>query len=81
MTDGVDLSKRLPAGHMPREFAAAHARLASLPTVRHERAHRSADDIARARSEKSAETRRRSGKAIRGVPVSLPNSRPPKGGA
>jgi hypothetical protein len=81
MTDGVDLSKRLHGGHMPRDKAAAHARLASLPSVRHERAQKSVDDIARARSEKSAETRRRSGKAIRGTPVSLPNSRPPKGGA
>jgi hypothetical protein len=80
MTDGIDLSKRLHGGHLPRDQAAAHARLASLPTVRHERAHRSADDIARARSEKSAETRRRSGKPVRGSAISLPNSRPPKGG-
>lgn len=58
MTDGVDLAKRFAHGHMPREQAAAHARLASLPTVRHSRTERDASDAARAAAETAERIRR-----------------------
>lgn len=58
MSDGVDLSKRLAHGHMPREQAAAHRRLAALPTTRHLRGERDASEIARARAEVAERIRR-----------------------
>jgi hypothetical protein len=59
MTDGVDLSKRLHAGHMPRDKAAAHARLASLPTVRHSRTERDVSEQAKAKAELAERLRRK----------------------
>jgi hypothetical protein len=58
MSDGIDLSRRLAHGHMPREQAAAHARLASLPTRRVVRAERDASEIARAKAELAERLRR-----------------------
>jgi hypothetical protein len=58
MSDGVDLSTRLSHGHMPREQAEAHRRLASLPTTRHVRGERDAGEIARARAEVAERIRR-----------------------
>lgn len=58
MSDGVDLSRRLAHGHMPREQAAAHRRLASLPTTRHVRGERDEGEIARARAEVAERIRR-----------------------
>jgi hypothetical protein len=58
MSDGVDLSRRVAHGHMPREQAAAHRRLASLPTTRHVRGERDASEIARARAEVAERIRR-----------------------
>jgi hypothetical protein len=58
MSGGVDLSKRLAHGHMPREQAAAHRRLASLPTVRHSRAERDTAESARVRAETAERIKR-----------------------
>jgi len=58
MSDGVDLSRRLAHGHMPREQAAAHRRLASLPTTRHVRGERDEGETARARAEVAERIRR-----------------------
>lgn len=74
---GVNVAGRAPTVRMTREQAAAHARLANLPTTRHLQERRDAQ-IAAERSEKASRTRKLRGTPIRGASISLANSRPAK---
>lgn len=75
---GVNLARREQRGHLTPDIAAAHARLASLPTVRHEQAPRVSAEMARERSLKGARTKRNRGSLKKGAQVVLDGSRPPK---